>query len=292
MNDTKSISIALAVYNGEKYLEELLKSLEEQTVKPRELIVIDDCSSDASLKIINDFQFSFEKKIFSNKENRGPVYTFKKLTGLCQGDFIAFCDQDDIWLPKKLEYSLARIKQVENNIPGVVFSDLSIINEEGKLVQNSFWKQMAIEPNKFSLTHILFGNIITGCTALINKSMANELLKMPLNAMMYDHWIALIAYTFGKFLFIEEPTVLFRTHRQNVTSKEKRSLFKVLFDDLKNHSFYLSENLQQATEFKALYSSYLRKEDLKKLEEFINLQDKSFIHKRFTRYYRSLLRKL
>jgi glycosyltransferase involved in cell wall biosynthesis len=292
MNNTKSISIALAVYNGEKYLEELLKSLEEQTVKPRELIVIDDCSSDASLKIINDFQFSFEKKIFSNKENRGPVYTFKKLNGLCQGDFIAFCDQDDIWLPKKLEYSLARIKQVENNIPGVVFSDLSMINEEGKLVQNSFWKQMAIEPNKFSLTHILFGNIITGCTALINKSMANELLKMPLNVMMYDHWIALIAYTFGKFFFIEEPTVLFRTHRQNVTSKEKRSLFKVLFDDLKNHSLYLSENLQQATEFKALYSSYLRKEDLKKLEEFINLQNKSFIHKRFTRYYRSLLRKL
>src|SRR3954452_20549451 len=100
MTSTKSISIALAVYNGEKYLEELLKSLEKQTLEPCELVVIDDCSSDASLEIINDFQFSFEKKIFSNKENRGPVYTFKRLASLCQGDFIAFCDQDDIWLPK------------------------------------------------------------------------------------------------------------------------------------------------------------------------------------------------
>jgi rhamnosyltransferase len=167
-----------------------------------------------------------------------------------------------------------------------------MINEKGELMQDSFWKEMAIKPNKFSLTDILFGNIITGCTTLINRSMTKELLRMPLNVMMYDHWIALIAYTFGSYFFIEEPTVLFRTHSQNVTGKEKYPVLKVFLDDFKNHSLYLSENIQQAIEFKTLYSDYLKREDLKKLEEFIDLREKSFVQKRFMRYYRSLLRKL
>ncbi|MGI8952516.1 MAG: glycosyltransferase family 2 protein [Chitinophagaceae bacterium] len=286
-----SVSVALAVYNGEKYLPQQLASLQSQTLKPCELVVLDDCSTDRSVEIINAFQFPFDKKNFSNEKNMGPVYTFKKLAALCQGNFIAFCDQDDIWLPTKLELSLCAIKKFDNNIPAVVFSDLSIINEHDTLVQNSFWKQMAIKPNLFSLTDILFGNIITGCTALINRAMAIELSKMPLNIMMHDHWIALIAYSFGKYFYIQEPTVLYRMHHQSVTSKEKHSLFKVFSNDFKNKSIYLEENIQQATEFKKMYLSKLKKENIKQLNEFINLKQKPFLQKRLSRYRRSLMRK-
>ncbi len=290
ISNKESVSVALAVYNGEKYLKELLSSLEKQTNKPTELVVLDDCSSDNSLKIIRTFPFSFEVRIFSNERNRGPVYTFKKLLDLCKGNYIAFCDQDDIWLPEKLEVSISSLKKINSSKSAVVFTDLSVIDENGKILQNSFWKQMAIKPEKFSLTDILFGNIITGCTAIINRSMASQFQKMPLDIMMHDHWIALIAYSFGKFAFIDQPTVMYRSHLNNVTSKEKSSLLKILHSDFKQRSSYLNENIRQAIRFKTIYSIDLSATDKKKLNEFISLQERPFWYRRFQRYRRSLIR--
>jgi glycosyltransferase involved in cell wall biosynthesis len=289
--NSQTVSIALATYNGERYLEELLSSLQHQTVKPSELVILDDCSTDNSLKIINSFQFSFEKKVFSNEINRGPVYTFRKLASLSKGDFTAFCDQDDIWFPEKLELSLSNIRKIDEHTPGVVFSDLSLIDEEGKLIQPSFWKKWRIEPNKFSLTDILFGNVITGCTATINGAMKNELLIMPSDIIMHDHWIALIAYSFGKYCCIDQPTVLYRSHDKSVTGKENRSFLKTFLSDFVGRSEYLDENIHQAVKFKTMYESVLSRNDIKNLQKFIQLHGKTFFYKRSLRYIRSLLRK-
>jgi len=254
--------------------------------------VLDDASKDASLEIMKSFPFSFTKKIFSNEMNRGPVYTFKKLSALCNGDFIAFCDQDDIWLPEKLELSLEKMMKMRSDIPAIVFSDLSIIDANGKLLQNSFWKQMQIQPNKFTLTDILFGNIVTGCTALINKGMAEELFKMPLDIMMYDHWMALIAYSFGEYDFINKPTVKYRAHSNTVTNKSKLPFLNIFLNDLEQKEFYLHENINQAIKFKDIYSSILTADQRKELDQFINLQHKNFFQKRFLKYRRSFFRKL
>jgi glycosyltransferase involved in cell wall biosynthesis len=291
MNNAQSISIALAVYNGEKYLKELLASLESQTLRPVELVVVDDCSSDNSLDIIQTHSLPFEKKIYVNQQNKGPIYTFKKATELCKGDFIAFCDQDDVWLPQKLELSFNKIKEIDNDIPGVAFSDLVVIDEKGNIIQHSFWKRMAIIPDTFSFKDILFANIVTGCASLINKRMAAELLKMPLNVIMYDHWMALIAYSFGSYAYIKEPTVLFRLHTQNVTKKEKHSLVKVFFYDYKNKANYLKENIEQANSFKRMYANVLDEKQKRHLEKFMDLNNKSFFQKRFIKYVRSLVRK-
>jgi glycosyltransferase involved in cell wall biosynthesis len=292
LNTSDKISIALATYNGEKYLYQLLTSLQAQTLKPFELVVIDDCSSDNSVKIVNDYSFSFGKKIFVNEKNMGPVYTFKKLAGLCKGDFIAFCDQDDVWISNKLELMFTEIKKLDQNVPAVVFSDLSVIDEEGKLIQQSYWQQRTVQPDKFSFQDILFANIITGCTTLINTAMANELSKMPLNVMMHDHWIALIAFSFGTHSFIEAPTVLFRSHNSSVTNKEKTTTINVFLNDLKLRKQYLCGNINQAIEFKNLYSQNLDGRDANVLDKFIALQTKPFFYKRFMRDKRSLLRRL
>lgn len=265
INSNASISVALAVYNGEKYLKQLLLSLENQTLKPCELVVLDDCSSDNSLEIINSFPLSFEKKIFSNKKNEGPVYTFRKIAELCRGNFIAFCDQDDIWLPEKLELALCEIKKIDTTIPAIVFSDLSVIDERGIVIQESYWKQRTVRPEKFLFADILFANIITGCTTLVNRPMVNEFLKMPENVMMHDHWLALIGYSFGSHPFINRPTVLFRSHQNSVTNKGKDTTLEVLINDFKNRSTYLKKNIEQAIEFKNLYSARLNKTDAEAL---------------------------
>ncbi len=288
----QSVSVALAVYNGEKYLAELLSSLQNQTLQPYELVILDDCSADDSIEIIKAFPLSFEKKLFSNERNMGPVYTFKKLASLCNGNYIAFCDQDDIWIPEKLQLSLSEIKKINTKIPGMVFTDLSVMDEEGKLMEYSYFKQRKIQACKLSFADILFGNVVTGCTTLINKAMARELLKMPLNVIMHDWWMALIAYSFGEYSFVNKSTVLYRSHSNSVTKKDKTSFIKIFFDEYKKKSAYLHENIQQAIEFKKLYSSDLSRRDLKKLEQFINLQHKTFLHKRIVRDSRSLLRRL
>lgn len=291
-SDAESVSVALAVYNGSKFLHEQLSSLENQTKQPCELIVVDDCSSDNSVEIVNTFSCSFNKKIYLNEKNSGPVFTFKKLAGLCRGNFIAFCDQDDIWLPQKLELSLAEIKKFNSNVPAIVYTDMSVIDEQGNLLQQSYFAQRKIKAHKLFFTDILYGNIVTGCTALINKAMAAELEKMPLNVMMHDWWMALIAFSFGKNYFINQPTVLYRSHGNSVTKKDRMTYFTVLRDDYKKGEAYLKEHIQQATEFKKIYASYLSKKDLQSLNRFIALKSKPFFYKRLTRDKRSLIRRL
>ncbi len=286
------VSVALAVYNGEKFLPQLLASLQYQTIQPLELVVLDDGSTDTSVEIIESFTLSFEKKIFSNDINMGPVFTFKKLTGLCKGNFIAFCDQDDIWLPHKIEQLLFAIKKINSETPAVAFSDLSIIDEEDKLVHNSFFKLRSTKPDNFSLDDLLFENIVTGCASVINKAMVNELDKMPLNVMMHDHWMALISYSFGKHAFINQPLVLYRAHGSSVTDKQKASYLKNFVNQLKNKHTYLQKNIQQAIEFKKLYADQLSKKHLKTLNNFIALKQRSFFYKRFARDKKSLFRKL
>ncbi len=290
---TESVSIALAVYNGEKYLPELLNSLNNQTLTPLELVVLDDCSSDNSIQIIKSFPSNFEKRIFYNEKNMGPVYTFKKLAGLCNGKFIAFCDQDDVWIPKKLEWSFTKIKKLNDNIPTIVFTDLSLINEESELIENSFWKiRKLVQPEKFDFGDILCANIVTGCTTLINQSMKTELEKMPLNVIMHDWWMALIAFSFGQYSFIHEPTVLYRSHTSSVTSKHKTTFFTVFLEEYKKKETYLNENIEQAVEFRKLYQNKLTDKNKRMIDKFIKLKNKGFILKRFFRDGRSLLRRL
>lgn len=290
-NLNKQISVALAVYNGAKYLPELLASLEAQTYKPKELLVVDDCSADNSLAAIEAFPLSFDKKIFKNRENKGPVYSFKKAGELCSGEYVLFCDQDDIWMPDKIESSFKKMNELKKNVPAVVFTDLSVINEKGKLVQPSFWKQMDIQPEKFSFKDILFDNIITGCTAMINQKMTEELAVMPEDVMMHDHWIALIAYSFGTYTFIDKPTVKYRAHQANVTEKIKASVIDNFVNDYKKED-YLKNNIEQAIKFKNVYASRLTATQLKAIEEFISLGKKNFVVKRLAKYGRRISRRL
>ena len=287
------VSIALAVYNGAKYLPELLASLEAQTYRPLELIVVDDCSSDNSVELIKNFPLSFEKKILSNQQNKGPVYSFKKLASLCSGNFIAFCDQDDIWVPEKIELSVNELKKKDAHKPGLVFSDLSIIDEQSRLLHNSFWQiRRLVHPVKFKLSDILCGNIVTGCTVTINQALATLLAKMPVDIIMHDWWLALIAYSFGSFSFISKPTVLYRSHTNSVTSKVKTTFFTVFKNEYKQGKSYLSQNIHQAIAFKKVYKDYLNTEQVKTIDDFIKLGNSSFITKRLYRDSRSIMREI
>lgn len=221
---TPNISIALCTYNGEKYLQEQLDSFVRQTLLPYELVACDDCSSDSTVEILEDFSKTapFPVRIFRNEHNFGLIKNFSKAASLCTGEYVAFSDQDDIWLPDKLEACFRAMEQAEKkygaDIPLLVHSDLSLIDSTNHIITKSFMKLKRMKHEASDpLRTLLIRNFVSGCTSLCNKALLRESLPFPEVMMNHDGWVAMIAASRGKILFIPEPKVLRRIHESNVT---------------------------------------------------------------------------
>ena len=105
------ISIALCTYNGEKYLREQLDTLVDQTYKNLEIIIVDDCSTDSTMQILEEYAEQYINiKVYQNKKNLGYIKNFEKALSLCLGEYIAMSDQDDSWALNKIEYLVGLIK--------------------------------------------------------------------------------------------------------------------------------------------------------------------------------------
>ena len=133
------ISIALATYNGELYVSELLNSILDQTTLPDELIISDDASTDSTLEIINEFarNVTFPVKILINKKRLGSTGNFEVAIRASSGDIIFPCDQDDIWYRHKIERMLECL--VNNPSAGAVFSDADVVDQDLNLLEDSLW---------------------------------------------------------------------------------------------------------------------------------------------------------
>ena len=130
----KLVSIAMCTYNGEKYIEEQIESILNQSYKNLEIIICDDNSTDNTTKLIESYiKVDSRIKIFRNKQNLGFIKNFEKAISLCNGEYIALSDQDDIWKLNKIELYLKKIK---DNI--LIYSDLDMIDENGNLIGKNF----------------------------------------------------------------------------------------------------------------------------------------------------------
>ena len=216
------ISVAIATYNGGKFLNEQLISIINQTHKPKEIIIIDDFSTDNTVQIIEKFITDFPFiQLFINDENKGPVKTFEIAISKCCSNYIALCDQDDIWEIDKLEVSFKELKIIEDvNKPSMIFTDLKMMDSKGKLTGQTFWETQGLNPGKMDFYSTLFSNSVTGCATIFNKKMKDELVDIPVGIEMHDYWMALIALGIGKLKPLYIPTVKYRRHENSVTVKE------------------------------------------------------------------------
>lgn len=276
-----NISIGLAVYNGEQFLVQQLQSLISQSIKPFEIVIVNDCSTDGSELIIRQFDFGgIPVRFINNDQNLGVIATFRKILTICEGDFIALCDQDDIWLPNKLELCLNEFNFLNPKQPCVVFSDLTLIDKDGNVIEDSLYKSWGINPKSYSIKSILFDNVIVGCTVLINREMRDLLISIPLGIVMHDYWIALIAYSFGDYRFVDVPTILYRSHNASVTSKIKGSWLVRARAEYANRKSYLESHFLQASLFLDNYCGYLSCRDKLVFSNFLMLRGKPFVVKR------------
>lgn len=218
-----SISIAMATYNGEKYIREQLNSLAAQTMLPCELVVTDDGSTDRTLEIVRDFARTvpFEVKIYCNKTRLGYAENFLKAASLCVGELIAFCDQDDVWLKTKNEICAAAFKDPE--ILLCVHS--SRIWRDGQKLGKffpRFKRRCVLSPASADPlgSYNGFSTVIRKSALSITNNHDRPLDLLTLGSdpkqMAHDQWVWFIASIFGKIVIIPEVLCLYRQHENNL----------------------------------------------------------------------------
>jgi len=208
----KLVSIVMATYNGEKFLREQLDSIYSQTYKNMEVVVCDDCSTDSTVEILEEYKQKYCLKYYINEKNLGYTKNFEKAASLCKGEFIAFSDQDDIWFPEKIETLL---RNIENNL--LIFSDALVINSNKEIICNSRYDYMGnLENVKPKYYHDFIKKNVLGCTILINKNLLNYALPFK-KTTGHDNWLISIAIKLNSIIFTDKQLIKYRIHGGNVS---------------------------------------------------------------------------
>ncbi len=241
-----NISVALCTYNGAAYLKPQLESLAAQDLLPLELVVTDDASTDDSAAIVNRFAAAapFPVTLRINRRRAGVAANFSRAAALCRGDYVAFCDQDDCWLPHRLKSSLrlmlASEATVGNKTPLLVYSDPEVIDATSRTLAPSFMKEIKLgHPAGDPLPKLLVQNFVVGCTTLVNRPLLKVALPVPDRAALHDWWFALVAAASGRILFDPLPAVRYRRHDDNVVGPQFYLSFAHLASRLKTEELAL-----------------------------------------------------
>jgi glycosyltransferase involved in cell wall biosynthesis len=219
------IYILLATYNGARFLPRLLDSVRAQSAVEWRLLVRDDDSSDETPRIV-ERAAAADSRILILRDGRlrqGAARNFGILmeAGLARGaDYLCFADQDDVWLPNKLQLQLQAIQEMEARLGGehpcLAHTDLRVVDERLRVLRDSFVRSMAIDVrDEGLLPRLLLYNRATGCATMINRSLAWIAAPIPEEAVLHDWWLALVAASCGGIRFLDVPTVLYRQHREN-----------------------------------------------------------------------------
>ena len=226
-NQKEQIDILLATYNGEKYLSELIDSILSQTYKNIRLIISDDCSKDNTREILDKYKKEDSRVIvYKQEQNQGYVKNFEFLLKKVESDYYMLADQDDVWLPEKVEKSLQKLK-AEN--ADLVFGDLEVVDQNLKTIYPSFNDFMLLSRKiqkyikSYKLNYLY--NCITGCTVLAKSKFIPKILPIPTNSkyFIHDHWIGIIMSTYGKVAYMPEKYIKYRQHGDNQVGTNKIS---------------------------------------------------------------------
>ena len=243
------ISVVMATYNGEKYLGLQLDSILKQTRQDLEVVIIDDCSKDSTPVILRRYASADARiKLHFNEENLGCSRSFEKGINLASGDYLALVDQDDIWLPQKLERLIDEIEEYDLDM---VYSDTQLIDENGK-PRTDRWQdhcpKFGIDSSNPEIAMIAaFNSFILGCSMVFNAASLKKCLPIEHGYFNHDKWIVSNIAYWGRFKFIAEPLFYYRLHNGNYSMREKnKGLLSRLQDTLKLPSpFYSHRGLKQ-----------------------------------------------
>lgn len=228
------VDVLLATYNGSRYLEAQLDSILAQTHQDFRVLVSDDGSSDGTLAILDRYRSRFGARLVLVPHpgaGRGVIRNFENLMAASLQDgmagWVAFCDQDDVWLPHKVERTLAEMRRLEGDdgdtVPCVVHTDLTVVDEHLEVLGASFARHQRISPGDCSALTLLSINQVTGCAMMVNRALLKMALPLPSDTVMHGWWCALIGGS-GRRSFVDTPLIRYRQHGANQLGAKNRSL--------------------------------------------------------------------
>lgn len=298
------IVILMATYQGEKYLEEQLKSIVAQDFPNWQLIVRDDGSTDGTLLLLSAYANRYPDRItvFRNETNLGGTKNFLTLLKDAAREYGAggelpaakqredavyfmFSDQDDYWHEDKLRLTLARMKQVEErygaDMPALVFTDARVTDEKRKELAPSFFSLQHFNMKKRTLPHLLMENMVIGCTTMMNAALAGMAEAVPQHARYHDWWMALLAASAGHTSFLPQATLDYRQHGNNVVGSESFGGYvKRRVSTLFLQRDTLRANYAQAEELLELYYEKLPEYAKEQIAGFLALREQNVIKRR------------
>ena len=222
------ISIALSIYNGEPYIKKQLESLIQQTRPADEVILIDDCSTDKTVEVVEQFVREHGLShwaLYQNRENQGYKGNFYRAMEHATGDLVFLCDQDDFWHPQKLQI-LERICQEHPEILSLS-SSFRMVNAQGNPLEQreetEGWSNHGLVPMEvpengliqIPFSSILQYNMFPGCTTVIRRELKEQYLKTSHQQMPHDWELNLLAGSEDGLYFYNQPLIDYRIHGNN-----------------------------------------------------------------------------
>ncbi|WP_159739464.1 glycosyltransferase family 2 protein [Vibrio atypicus] len=248
------IDIILATYNGARYIEQQIRSIQQcdhYFYLVARIIVVDDGSVDDTRAIVCNLQNSDSKIEWHINKNgkQGAKENFSYALGLAQSEYIMLCDQDDFWHKDKILLSYqALIALQANNQPQLVFTDKVVVDDLLNVICESFFKYRKIPINWHESTErLLQMNVASGCTMMFNQALLRQAMPIPTQAFMHDWWLILVAQLSGNVVFINRATIKYRQHSKNTIGAKDYSLL-YLVRNFSEHLEKFERNFWRAVE--------------------------------------------
>ena len=231
------ISVAICTYNGARFVAEQLTTIAEHSLLPDEIVISDDGSTDGTLQIIEQVWASLTAehpevsaikiKIVQNDKPLGVVANFYQALNSCNSEFIALCDQDDIWEPSKLQ----TLRETFRTHPGtlLVFSDTQLVGADGVSSSTTGFEALGVSRRELRLLEdgktldvLLRRNVVTGAATMIRSDLLRFAGEFP-DTWVHDEWLAITASLLGGVAFVNKPLTRYRQHGGNQIGLSKNS---------------------------------------------------------------------
>jgi len=207
------VTVLLSTYNGSKFLHEQLNSLYQQTYQNVRILARDDGSSDSTRSILDNEHAKGRIEILAGHNNLGPALSFFELlrsTALTDTEYVAFCDQDDVWHPEKIAHAISALSEVGSSGPVMYCSRAEIVDEH--LHHIGFTDV----PRQIGFGNALVENVAVGCTIVLNRKAIDLICKnLPRKVLIHDWWCYLVVSYFGEVIFDNSPGIKYRQHGNN-----------------------------------------------------------------------------
>ena len=271
------VDILMATYNGEAFVEEQVRSIINQTYLSWRLLVHDDGSTDQTLEILRRLSNDDARIVLieDGVSHLGVARNFIHLLALSTAPYCMFCDQDDIWLPNKVEKMLHAIEPLDQTLPQALYTNAYLWNPERGILSD---KNTLTYPTTIRQT--LFLNTgIQGAAAIFNRKMC-EVMAQPLSYYaMHDHVLLLAGICFGQVHYLHESLMYYRQHEHNLTGNAPGSIAKKILLMWQNRHVPLVSR-EHYEGLKAFYEHFQWKmsvDDKRLVQAFLSLPNQSFL---------------